>query len=233
LSRFTTYSECCWNPCFGIGWWQMETISDFVSETSFVQTYWPSCSLEATDHINFFKTIYSELRESHSTIVFAALEVFISTLKLHSEVWALVKVIDIIIDDSPKKLVAIAAKLSPVEFAQEPTVSIAEYICYAHNANMLSAADSMFHGYIRPPSTDPQDSSWIPALTFFCRGVTVARPFLTKTVMTIVLMKQAQKYANYTADRPTCLLGISVTTNACRQYCWRSDWRTCLYSLFW
>ena len=166
LSRFTTYSECFWNRCFGIGWWQMETISGFVSETSFVQTYWPSCSLEATDPMNFFKTIYSELRESHSTIVFAALEVLISTLLLHSEVWALVEVIDLIIDDSPKKLVAITAKLSPVEFAQEPTASIAEYICYAHNTNMLSAADSMFHGYIRPSSTDPQDSSWIPALTF-------------------------------------------------------------------
>ena len=63
--------------------------------------------------MNFFKTIYSELRESHSTIVFAALEVLISTLLLHSEVWALVEVIDLIIDDSPKKLVAIAAKLSP------------------------------------------------------------------------------------------------------------------------
>lgn len=88
------------------------------------------------------------------------------------------------------------------------TVPIAEYICYVHNTDMLSAADSNFHGYIRPSSTDPQDSSWIPALAFFCRGVTVARPIFTKTVM-IFILKKAQKYASYTADRPTCLWGMS------------------------
>lgn len=78
---------------------------------------------------------------------------------------------------------AIAARLFPVEFTQEPVIPIAAYICFAHNTSIWSAAASLFHGYIRPSSTDPQDETWIPALTFFCRGVAVARPTMTKPTL--------------------------------------------------
>ena len=67
-----------------------------------------------------------------------------------------------------------------------------------------------FRGYIRPSSTDPLDETWIPALNFFCRGVTVARPTMTKPTL-ISVLKKAQKYANCTADRPTCLVGMSYS----------------------
>jgi hypothetical protein len=133
--------------------------------------------------MQFFKMTYLELLETYSSLVLGVL-IFTPFC------------IDLVIDDNHKKLVAIA------------TGPIAEYICYAHNTDMLSAADSIFHGYIRPSSTDPQDPSWIPALAFFCRGVTVARPILTKTVM-IFILKKAQKYASYTTDRQTCPWGMS------------------------
>ena len=107
-----------------------------------------------------------------------------------------------------RKLMAVASKLTRVEFSQEPAVPIAEYICFADNTNIFFAADSGFHGYMRPSSTDSQDTSWIWALTVFCRGVAVDRPIVTKPAM-ISVLKKVQKYANYTTDRPTCHLGIS------------------------
>jgi hypothetical protein len=80
-----------------------------------------------------------------------------------------------VIDDNQQQLVAIAARLFPVEFTQEPVIPIAEYICFAPQPQ------AFFHAYIRP--TDPQDETWIPALTFFCRGVAVARPTMTKPTL--------------------------------------------------
>ena len=67
-----------------------------------------------------------------------------------------------------------------------------------------------FHGDIRPSSTDPFDETWIPASTFFCRGVTAARPTTTKPTL-ISVLKKAQKYANCSTDRPACLVGMSYS----------------------
>ena len=161
-----------------------------------------------TDHMQILKDEYSAKFEKFSLIIHSALEVLISTLLLHSEVWAFVECIDLLFDHQNQSLVAIVARLEPVVFTQEPEIPAAEYICYAHNTNPQSAADSLFHGYIRPSSTDPQDETWIPALTFFCRGVTVARPVMTRSVM-LTTLRKAQKYSNFTTDRPTCLLGMS------------------------
>lgn len=136
------------------------------------------------------------------------MEILVSTLLLHSEVWAFVETVDLAIDDNQQHLVAAAARLTPVEFTQNPVVPTVEYICFAHNTNIWSAAASLFHRYIRPSSADPLDETWVPALTFFCRGVTVARPTTTKSTL-ISVLKEAQKYANCIADRPTCLVGMS------------------------
>ena len=164
------------------------------------------------DFLNDLKNVHSPVFTKYSTIIFQALEVLVSTLLLHSEVWALVETVDLVIDDKQhvQHLVAVAARLIPMEFTQEPTVPFAEYICFAHNTNIWSAAASLFHGYIRPSSTDPLDETWIPAVTFFCRGLTVPRPVMTKSTL-ISVLKKAQKYANCTTDRPTCLVGMSYS----------------------
>jgi hypothetical protein len=127
------------------------------------------------DFMTEFKDLHQQVFTKFSTIIFQALEVLISTLLLQAEVWALVKTVDLVIDDNQQQLVAIAARLFPVEFTQEPVIPIAEYICFAPQPQ------AFFHAYIRP--TDPQDETWIPALTFFCRGVAVARPTMTKPTL--------------------------------------------------
>ena len=76
-------------------------------------------------------------------------------------------------------------------------IPIAAYICFAHNTSIWSAAASLFHGYIRPSSADPADETWIPALAFFCSGVTVARPTITQP----------------TKGLEICLVGMSFSKN--------------------
>ena len=51
-----------------------------------------------------------------STVIFQALEVLIPTFFPHSEVWALVETVDLVINDNQQQLVAIATRLFPVEF---------------------------------------------------------------------------------------------------------------------
>ena len=83
------------------------------------------------DFMTEFKDLHQQVFTKFSTIIFQALEVLISTLLLQAEVWALVKTVDLVIDDNQQQLVAIPARLFPVEFTQEPVIPIAEYICFA------------------------------------------------------------------------------------------------------
>ena len=83
------------------------------------------------DFMTEFKDLHQQVFTKFSTIIFQALEVLISTLLLQAEEWALVKTVDLVIDDNQQQLVAIAARLFPVEFTQEPVIPIAEYICFA------------------------------------------------------------------------------------------------------
>ena len=88
--------------------------------------------------MDFFQANYPELFATYSTvtIIYTALDTLISTLLLHSEIWALVATADLTVDQNQKKLMAVAARLNPVEFTQELEVPVAEYTCFAHNTNL-------------------------------------------------------------------------------------------------
>ena len=143
----------------------MEAFSNIFLETALLSSCRFSCVIKTRVDTRFHDRIqrssstrFHDRNQRSSTIIFQALEVSISTLLLHSQT------VHLVIDDNQQQLVAIAAiaaRLFPVEFTEEPVIPIAEYICFAHNTNIWSAAASLFHGYIRPSSTDPQDETWI------------------------------------------------------------------------
>lgn len=136
----------------------MEAISDFLLETSFVQTRSFRCSLEAVfgdwahaifqnDLLRIAGNIFDNCFycfvsvDFHVPFAFRSLGLSRSDRSRYSR-------------QSKETCGHCCQKPSPVEFTQEPTGPIAEYICHAHSTNMLSAAGSILHGYIRPSSTD-------------------------------------------------------------------------------
>ena len=92
-------------------------------------------------------------------------------------------------------------------FEETPSVDSVAKLIFGHNTNEWTAASCIHEGIIRPSAVDSNESDWLPAVGFYVRGIAGSR--ITNRTLADVLIR-AQKYADYSATRPICLVGITL-----------------------
>lgn len=148
-----------------------------------------------------------ETFHQHETHIRGSIQKLAEMLLLRESNFDLVEVIDLFCHPQTNIPLAMVAKLQPVVFEETPSVDSVEKLIFGHNTNEWTAASCIHEGIIRPSAVDSNDSDWLPAVGFYARGIAGAR--ITNRTLADVLIR-AQKYADYSATRPICLVGITL-----------------------
>ena len=90
----------------------------------------------------------------------------------------LVQTFDLVGDHQNRPL-AIRSKLIPNDLEISERCDFRFHYLFAHNNSALSAIHSVAEGVVRPSASDPRDSTWIPANSFYARGQQINGPHMT------------------------------------------------------
>ena len=142
-------------------------------------------------------------------IVQAGIKLLGESLLLYIANSGLVETTGILADHRGRPL-AVVSKLTPNHLEISSSFDSKFYYMFAHNTSALSAAHSIAEGVIRPSASDPKDSTWLPANSFYARGQEMSGSQITESQL-VRLLTTAQKYGGVGTSRPLTVVGAAVS----------------------